>query len=381
MEAGSCKTILIAFAFSISGIGIQAQNLVANSSFETTTSCPDDLDQLGYAAPWVNPTANTPDYFNSCASSNAGVPANVLGVQNARTGQAYAGIGIGIPTPNDERREYIQCKLTDTLLAGKKYCVEFFVSLSDSSMTAIDRIGMYFSSAPIHDYSTINYLDHDPQIESPAGVVITETVDWYRVSGFITATGGETYITIGNFHSAAETSIGTMPGTWYGAYYYIDDVSVIEIADCIAGTNTTISTNDSLELGGIAVPGVTYAWMPETGLSDPTAANPKASPSTTTTYTLTQTECNVISTSIVTVTVHPTRVFIPNPVLLTEQLTVIGLEPHSMIEIFDMQGRALYKSDDYQNDFWLHQLSVGVYIVNLTRPNGEVLQRKLSVIK
>lgn len=381
METRSCKTILFAFALCVSIVEIPAQNLVPNHSFETTISCPSELDQLGLAVPWISPTANTPDYFHSCATPNVGVPANIIGVQSAHTGQAYAGFGIGIPSPNDERREYIQCKLTDTLIAGKKYCVEFFVSLSDSSMTAIDRIGMLFSETAITNMGTLDYLDYSPQVESSVGSVITETSDWVRIAGSFTAAGGETYITIGNFHSSSVTATSTMSGTWYGAYYYIDDISVVQIADCIAGSNTTINANDSLQLGGSPVPGAIYSWMPATGLSDPTVANPKASPGATTTYTLTQTECEVTMTSVVTVTVNPTKVIIPNPVWITDQLKVIGLEPNSTLEIFDMQGRYLYATNNYQNDFRLEQLSVGIYIVNLTRPNGELLQQKLCVVK
>ena len=57
------------------------------------------------------------------------------------------------------------------------------------------------------------------------------------VSDTFVATGGERYITIGNFYNDANTMTDTVSGTWYNAYYYIDDVSVV---DCgYVGINET----------------------------------------------------------------------------------------------------------------------------------------------
>jgi gliding motility-associated-like protein len=54
------------------------------------------------------------------------------------------------------------------------------------------------------------------------------------------------------------------------------------------GTNQTICTGDSVKLGGSPTgpAGSTYSWTPATGLSNATAANPMASPTVTTTYTV-----------------------------------------------------------------------------------------------
>jgi len=48
----------------------------------------------------------------------------------------------------------------------------------------------------------------------------------------------------------------------------------------------TICKGIGKQIGDIAYPGVTYQWTPATGLSDATAAQPIANPSSTTTYTL-----------------------------------------------------------------------------------------------
>jgi gliding motility-associated-like protein len=70
-----------------------------------------------------------------------------------------------------------------------------------------------------------------------------------------------------------------------------------------AGNDTTIIAGDSAQLN--ASGGTTYSWSPSTGLSNASIANPKASPTATTTYIVTVTEGNCINTDTVVVTVIP----------------------------------------------------------------------------
>ncbi len=75
----------------------------------------------------------------------------------------------------------------------------------------------------------------------------------------------------------------------------------------VATGSATICTGDSTPLSGSG--GVSCAWSPATGLSNPASCAPSASPSTTTTYTLTVTDaggCISTNAPTVTVTVHPT---------------------------------------------------------------------------
>jgi PKD repeat protein len=72
-----------------------------------------------------------------------------------------------------------------------------------------------------------------------------------------------------------------------------------------AGTNTSVCNGSAITIGGspsasYGNPPYTYSWSPATGLSSSTVANPSASPSGTTTYTLTVTDAisNVASAAI-----------------------------------------------------------------------------------
>jgi len=75
------------------------------------------------------------------------------------------------------------------------------------------------------------------------------------------------------------------------------------------GSNATICSGDSVTLGGSPTgpAGSTYSWSPSTGLSNPTSANPHASPSVTTSYTVIAFDGSCQGgPDVVTVTVHTT---------------------------------------------------------------------------
>ncbi|MCO6499399.1 MAG: PKD domain-containing protein [Vicingus serpentipes] len=81
-------------------------------------------------------------------------------------------------------------------------------------------------------------------------------------------------------------------------------VTVNPLPNINAGNNASICIGTSTTLG--ASGGVSYTWTPTTNLSNPNIANPVASPTATTTYTVTGTDAKgCINTANVTVTVNP----------------------------------------------------------------------------
>ena len=87
----------------------------------------------------------------------------------------------------------------------------------------------------------------------------------------------------------------------------IADTVVVTVEDlpiANAGSDTTIDcSNSSATLGTSAVSGYTYQWSPSTGLSSTTAAQPTATPDSTTTYSLIITEsssgCSSVADTVV----------------------------------------------------------------------------------
>jgi len=209
-------------------------NLVLNYSFEDYTTCPLPEDGAGgsfiiYTPPWYSPQEGTPDLFNECSNSRNNVPYSSAGFQYAKTGKGFGGFVWG----SDGNCEYLTGRFSSPLVNGKKYCVEFYVNLANYSYYAFDRIGAYISVDSIHmSGGAYGYLHFIPQIENPAGNIITDTLNWTKISGKYTASGGEQFITIGNFRPDSlvqtlvhDTIVGDFP------YYYLDDVSVYDCSD------------------------------------------------------------------------------------------------------------------------------------------------------
>ncbi len=218
------------------------QNLVPNPSFEYHTRCPFDTTSfpsgfLLLAYPWQNPSTvgngdSSPDLFDTC-STNVGfsVPNNAWGNEYPHTGNAYSGIYCYYKWILS--REYIQVQLIDSLQKKTPYCVEFYVSLADVSTYAANNIGAYFSVDAISmtGYSNLPYI---PQVINSNNNLLINKHGWKKVSGSFIANGGEKYITIGNFNDDPSTDTIFVDSTgWDGgiAYYYIDDVSIMDCRD------------------------------------------------------------------------------------------------------------------------------------------------------
>jgi len=287
------KAIILIFVFLVKIC--TAQNLVPNGSFEIYSNCPDNLTQIGYAVPWFSPLypVSTSDYYNACDLTNMySVPhQGILGnFQYAHTGNAIAGINL---YNGFTWREYIEVKLKNPLIANKTYCVNFYVNLITGTTWAIDAIGAYLSADSVLS-ATATVLPYTPQINNPTNNIITDTVNWVKISGNFLAIGGEQFITIGNFKSNANVNVQNLGGAFVNTVYLFDDVSVYEcdapvyVAEAGSDQTICIGKNDSVQIGTTPQSEYIYWWLPVTGLSNDSIANPKASPSATTTYYLHQ---------------------------------------------------------------------------------------------
>jgi hypothetical protein len=205
-----------------------AQNLVLNPSFEQQDSCPYQINQIHFATHWFQPNTanNSSDYYSGCSSNTpVSVPDNITGFQFARSGISYAGIWFGVGTPICHS-EYIEGVLSDTLLAGHKYCVSFYVSRADSVRFVTDGIGLYLSEVAVLSNNPSFYcLPFTPQVANPSGNIITDSITWTLISDTIVANGGEKYFVIGNFNQSAIFVLENNSGFIF-SYYYIDDVSI-----------------------------------------------------------------------------------------------------------------------------------------------------------
>jgi hypothetical protein len=208
-------------------------NLVPNHSFEYNNNhCPDgsSYSSITTPIPWQGPPALSSDYFDTCGYNGYSIPQNLFGYELAEDSSAYVGV-ILYEFPANNYREYAEIKLIDTLIAGKIYCVSFYVSLADSSEYAISTISAFFS-ANGGGMNASSYFNYSPQINNAFSNVISNKNGWAHISGNFIASGNELYLTIGNFKR--DTSSGVIyvgpptSGNYVIAYYYLDNVSVTD---------------------------------------------------------------------------------------------------------------------------------------------------------
>lgn len=247
------KAIFTAF-LTLAGMGVvaaqDAGNLVYNPSFEEHTVCPQRIDALGVMRgvdAWWQPTRGSSDYFHVCGGRECSVPRNKMGIQTPHSGEAYCGIYCS----QQDYREYLQTELKEPLREGRRYRVAFHVSLADKSPHALSSIGALLTAERLAD-STMEILmcrdnsvfSHGerqsiatplvPQVLNPADSIVDDTKGWTLVCDTLTAKGGERFLTIGNFADFNHSTVvetHAAGAVLQGAYYYVDDVSVVCLGD------------------------------------------------------------------------------------------------------------------------------------------------------
>ncbi len=242
------RTLLMIFTLQALTLHVSAQNLVPNSGFEDYASCPtsysgvtfDDVS-FPYVQNWFAPTGGSSDYFNACAdlSSSVSIPNTYYWDYNP-SHLCNAMAGFFTYEDGSNYREYLEVQFTEPMTAGTLYYIEFYAAtacypggVGYDFIFATDELGAYISEDKVldFDYTPLSYLT--PQIENPEGLYLEDSSAWYKISGTYLATGGEEYITIGNFKDDDETDFvymeGTSPsGSTLSGYVFVDDVLVTE---------------------------------------------------------------------------------------------------------------------------------------------------------
>jgi outer membrane protein OmpA-like peptidoglycan-associated protein len=212
---------------------IAQENLVPNGSFEATEGKIKKVGAISSATGWTSPTAVQADLFVPGKVLEINVPDNMYGKEDAKEGANYAGI-VAFSVGNKVPRSYLMTKLSTPLKKGMRYCVKFSLSLADGSKYASNQIGINFSKKQFgtEDKGIIKDVAHVLHANNETKK-INQMYNWDQVCGIYEATGGEKFITIGNFYPDANTSSETNRknkdlkiNQIVAAYYYIDDVSV-----------------------------------------------------------------------------------------------------------------------------------------------------------
>ena len=400
-------SLFIAFLFSLAFYAQAQVNLVVNPSFEILIACPNSANQLDSADGWHKLLAGgggTPDIFNICCTfpSVCGVPTQTMihSSQYPHSGNGYSGMDVARSTELDNWREYIQTKLQKKLTANHIYCVTFYVSLAEISSAYITTLGAYLDNGNVSAPQPHGIASVMPQIYNITQPLM-DSINWMKIEGSFTANGTEEYLTIGNFFTDNLSGIGVIGSpTYWTSYYYIDDVSVVEInLSAYAGNDTLVhNPGDSVFIGRPSEVGLDEdcIWFVD-GIAIDTIAGLWVKPDSTTTYILEQTICGNVSHDTITVTVSGVGVdeyqntnqwvkVYPNPSDgdITIQYKFLGTDKCEIV-LYDVFGRKVYTqplpSDATSVTLNAPSLPGGVYYYRATQAQKSIGKGKLVVIK
>jgi OmpA-OmpF porin, OOP family len=225
--------------------------MVVNPSFEEMKNCPFTMNQLKFTKAWFPfGTADpSPDLFHTCAYGNmVGIPINIFGTQQPRTGKSYAGLITYLTSKSGKawkvpanHREFIMVQLTKPLIKGNSYYAEMWVNLAENCEFSTNSMSMYFTKDIPHiDWQAIDLGYYKPQIQSHPDTLLTDHKGWMKVSGTFISKGDEMALTIGNFIADKLIKVqktkrkfpvsknDKMPKNLQPmiAYYFIDDIKV-----------------------------------------------------------------------------------------------------------------------------------------------------------
>jgi OOP family OmpA-OmpF porin len=241
----------IIFIFCHSIIITKSQNLIINGDFENVIKCPEKISLIDYAERWSSPNEGTPDLFCSCSKKNTpvSIPANVSGTRLPLSGKCFAGIAIDNPN-----KEYLVYSFLENSrpIKNKKYCLSFNYSHSDYHKGTISLLGFLLSDKKIRIKKgrPINETGYESKIINDIG-------NWHKFCLEYVGTGVEKYLYIGSFSNEFGKIKSLKPpskyksySTYNYAYYYIDDVILVELKDgetcaCQESDNAHLQAEDT----------------------------------------------------------------------------------------------------------------------------------------
>ncbi len=233
------KKILISFLSLSFMLNVSAQdinNLVENGSFEATQGRIKRGGAIAVAVGWMSPTKATADLFSADVKEGYGTPNNNLGIEDAQDGENYAGIR-AFSYNDKEARNYVSARLKMPMKKDQKYCVTFYVNLAEASKYASNNIGINFSKKQ-YNISEAKSIMTSTSVMHKDNPVFSGLFGWDQICGVYKSTGGEKFLTIGNFSANGSTENARLkkPKNFAGAsvvsaYYFIDNISVVAIDD------------------------------------------------------------------------------------------------------------------------------------------------------
>ena len=230
------KKIAFIIIIILININTYSQNLVKNPSFEEMKDtythefyCAEHFNK--YVSDWLSLALYSAGIYQYDTFHFIKDTSSLQNFPHPHSGKFEAEIhAYGNSSNNDPYRSYIEGRLKKPLIKGRKYYMEFYISVWLKAIS--NNIGVYFSikPLPIVKQSMINYKPQFNYTELPP---IKENNEWISISWTFTAQDTFKYFTIGNFYSDGNSKIKRFQNNQNCNYtdYFIDDVKIEEVIE------------------------------------------------------------------------------------------------------------------------------------------------------
>jgi len=243
MKLGFCCRFFIGLILLMNGVFGQGfaqkydtPNIVPNPSFELLEILPDSWFNLGQdftkcVKYWSSPTDASPDAYGPDIQVPVNWARKGFGQVQPFDGKTMAGITVfGCDGGKPHCREYIQIQLSEPLVLGQKYYIQFYLRHLINSLES-NNIGVYFHHRSLK-------VQGDPLLKFKpvfnTDYIITCDDYWEKIGGEFIALSESDHMIIGNFYPDSLTLTRRKSEESFGyAYYYIDKVSVQKIPPII----------------------------------------------------------------------------------------------------------------------------------------------------
>jgi OOP family OmpA-OmpF porin len=218
--------ILFIFSLQFLSLGMLAQNLIVDGSFEAKSECPPAYG-LGNLIEWTIPNTSSSDYMCEC------YPSTSFGFELKTAFANSCNIGLLLhhpPSGINDPREYAMAHLNKSLEVDSKYCFSVFVVMSSTNNYALENIHVGFLNDSSNQ-GNIGRIEVDSYYHL-SSTVFEDSLNWTKLEVEFIASGIENYIVIGNFDSIQNLKIKdyqkltSPPFLKPNAYYFFDNASL-----------------------------------------------------------------------------------------------------------------------------------------------------------
>ena len=375
----------------------RGQNLLLNSGFEDTVSCPTQLGQLTYAMHWYGDDAvSTSDFFHRCSQSLA--PPVISSFINQETYHGDGYMGLILHTFFDTDTAYNYSEISSTRLInptekGKFYCFSGYVNLADMAGYRSSALHVLLSNDSLPPLPLPERFPKLPDLQM--NILAVDTQYWHSVKGGFIADDDYRFFHLGNFFRRSdyvyEIWMADFPSSVSPASYYLfDSLSFIRLDEPV------LSYAFSCETGAFSasVSGAdSVRWYRNGQLfsqqSSILLADIQSGESLMAEHFL----CNY--TFIDTVTVPPCTVpepefpniITPNGDGINDAFTIQHLPPGSSLIIYNRWGNEVFRTAHYNNT-WQGttetlgnetKLSDGTYFYVLVTQEGKQYKGTITI--